>query len=116
MRNSFYFKRERKKLEANVAKVTLFFLKKFLRLLNKKQLESNVTKTQKLKCRRNLKLQTAGKEKNSFKHVLKDTLMQISESPYMFVFMYKKYPENFAFLIRRILELFAREVYKFSKE
>ena len=27
-----------------------------------------------------------------------------------FVFIYKQYPENFAFLILRILELFAREV------
>ena len=34
----------------------------------------------------------------------------------MIVFIKKQYPENFAFLIRRILELFAREVYKFSKE
>ena len=33
----------------------------------------------------------------------------------MFVFMLKQYPENFAFLILRILELFAREVFKFPK-
>ena len=34
----------------------------------------------------------------------------------MFVFMQKQYPENFAFLIVRILELFAREVGKFLKK
>ena len=34
----------------------------------------------------------------------------------MFVFIYKQYPENFAFLIPRILELFAREVCKFLKK
>ena len=28
---------------------------------------------------------------------LKGTLMQISKSQYMFVFIYKRYPENFAF-------------------
>ena len=35
--------------------------------------------------------------------------MQIWKSPYMFVFIQKQYPENFAFLILRILKLFARE-------
>ena len=34
----------------------------------------------------------------------------------MFVFIQKQYPENFAFLILRILELFAREVCKFLKK
>ena len=34
----------------------------------------------------------------------------------MFVFILKQYPENFAFLILRILELFAREVCKFIKK
>ena len=39
--------------------------------------------------------------------------MQIWKSPYTFVFMYKLYPENFAFLIQRILVLFMRETCKF---
>ena len=47
---------------------------------------------------------------------LKGTLMQIWKSPYKFVFILKRYPENFAFLIQRILELFAREVCKFLKK
>ena len=34
----------------------------------------------------------------------------------MFVLMDKQYPENFAFLILRNLELFAREVCKFLKK
>ena len=34
----------------------------------------------------------------------------------MFMFMQKQYPEHFAFLILRILELFAREVRKFLNE
>ena len=38
--------------------------------------------------------------------------MQIWKSPYMFVFMQKQCLENFAFLILRILELFAREACK----
>ena len=42
--------------------------------------------------------------------------MQIWKSPYMFVFIKKQYLENFAFLILRILELFAREVCKFLKK
>ena len=42
--------------------------------------------------------------------------MQIWKSPYMIVFVEKQYPENFALLILRILELFAREVCKFLKK
>ena len=42
--------------------------------------------------------------------------MQIWKSHYMFVFTWKQYLENFAFLILRFLELFAREVYKFLKK
>ena len=42
--------------------------------------------------------------------------MQIWKSSYMFVFIEKQYPENFAFLILRILELFAGEVRKFLKK
>ena len=42
--------------------------------------------------------------------MFKDTLMQIWTRPYMFVLIWKQYTENFAFLILRILELFAREV------
>ena len=34
----------------------------------------------------------------------------------MFVFILKQYPENFAFLILRNFELFAREVYTFLKK
>ena len=34
----------------------------------------------------------------------------------MFVFILKQYPENFAFLILRFLELFTREVCKFIKK
>ena len=44
------------------------------------------------------------------------TLMQISKSPYMFVFIWKQYPKKFTFLILRILDLFAREVCKFLKK
>ena len=39
--------------------------------------------------------------------------MQIWKTPYMSVFIRKQYPENFAFLILGILDLFAREVCKF---
>ena len=39
--------------------------------------------------------------------------MQIWKSPYMFVFLQNQYPKKFAFLILRILKLFAREVSKF---
>ena len=34
----------------------------------------------------------------------------------MFVFIQKQYPENFAFLVPTILELFYREVCKFLKK
>ena len=34
----------------------------------------------------------------------------------MFAFIQKQYPENFAFLIPRTIELFAREVCKFLKK
>ena len=34
----------------------------------------------------------------------------------MFVFIQKQYPENFAFLVLRIFELFYREVCKFVKK
>ena len=34
----------------------------------------------------------------------------------MFVFIEKQYPENFAFLILRILQVFAREACKFLKK
>ena len=47
---------------------------------------------------------------------VKDTQMQIWKSLYMVVFIFKQYPENFAFLILRILELFTREVCKFLKK
>ena len=47
---------------------------------------------------------------------IKGTLMQIEKSSYMFVFISKQYPENFAFLTLRILELFPREVCKFLKK
>ena len=47
---------------------------------------------------------------------IKGTPMQIWKSPYVFVFMWKQYPENVAFLILRILQLFAREVCKFIKK
>ena len=42
--------------------------------------------------------------------------MQIWQSPYMFVFGQEQYPENFTFLIHRILEQFSREVCKFLKK
>ena len=35
---------------------------------------------------------------------------------YMFGYIQKQYPENFAFLLLRILELFTREVCKFIKK
>ena len=41
---------------------------------------------------------------------IKRTLMEISKSPYMFVFIEKWYPENLAFLILKILELFTGKV------
>ena len=42
--------------------------------------------------------------------------MQIWKSLYMFVFIQKQYPENFALLIGKIFELFAREIGKFLKK
>ena len=48
--------------------------------------------------------------------IIKGTLMQIWKSPYKFVFILKRYLENFAFLIQRIIELFAREVCKLLKK
>ena len=41
--------------------------------------------------------------------------MQIWKSPYVFVFIEKQYPENFAFLILRILELFTGKACEFLK-
>ena len=38
--------------------------------------------------------------------------MQILKSPYMFLFVQKYYPENFAFFIKRVFELFTRKVCK----
>ena len=52
----------------------------------------------------------------SIKMNFKDTLIQIWKNPYMFTFIWKQYPENFAFLVLRILELFAREVCKLLKK
>ena len=46
--------------------------------------------------------------------VLKGTLLQIWKSPYIFVFTSKQYPKSFLFLVRRIIELFARKVCKIS--
>ena len=40
----------------------------------------------------------------------KGTLMQIWKSPCMFVFKWKYYSENFAFLILRIVEIFTFKV------
>ena len=42
--------------------------------------------------------------------------MQIWKYPSMFVLIWKQYPENFAFLALRILDLFAGEVCKFLKK
>ena len=58
----------------------------------------------------------AGSETPMRGSLFKGTLIQIWKSPYMFVFIWKQCPENFAFLILRILELFAREVCKFLKK
>ena len=58
-----------------------------------------------------MKTLTAQKMKFS----VKGTLMQISKSQYMFVFIKKQYPENFAILVLRIVELFAREACEFLK-
>ena len=53
---------------------------------------------------------------STFCFALKGTLMQIWKFPYMIVFISKQYPESFASLIQRILELFTREVFKFPKK
>ena len=42
--------------------------------------------------------------------------MQIWKSPNMFVLIQKQYPEEFAFLILKILELFIRDFCKFLKK
>ena len=42
--------------------------------------------------------------------ILKDTLMQIWKSLYMFVSKWKQYPEYFIFLILWVFELFTRKV------
>ena len=42
--------------------------------------------------------------------------MQIWKSSSVFVFISKQHPENFAFLILRILESFDREICKFLKK
>ena len=47
---------------------------------------------------------------------IKGILKQIWKSPTVFVFIWKQYPENFAFLILKILKLFAREVCKLLKK
>ena len=41
--------------------------------------------------------------------------MQMWKPPYVVVFIYKQYPENFAFLILRIIELFAVKFANFLK-
>ena len=46
----------------------------------------------------------------------KGTLMQIWNSHYMFVFIWKQYSENFAFLILKTLELSTREICKLFKK
>ena len=48
--------------------------------------------------------------------LLKGTPMQIWKSPYVFVFIKNQHPENFAFLNLKIIELFAREVWKKKKK
>ena len=42
--------------------------------------------------------------------------MQAWKFPFIFVFIYEQYLDNFAFLILRILELFACEVCNFFKK
>ena len=41
--------------------------------------------------------------------------MQVRKSPHIFMFIWKQYPDNFALLILRILELFVCKVCKFLK-
>ena len=43
---------------------------------------------------------------------IKGTLMKIWKSPYMFVFTKKHYPENFAFLVLGVLELYTLKVWE----
>ena len=45
--------------------------------------------------------------------LLKSHYYRFENAPYMSVFKKKQYPENFVFLILRVLELFAREVCEF---
>ena len=47
---------------------------------------------------------------------IKGTLTQILKFPYMFVLIWKQYPENLEFLIQKILRLFAHEVGKLLKK
>ena len=53
---------------------------------------------------------------NWFSQEIKGILMQIWKSPYTFVFIWRWYPKSFAFLILRILELFARKICKCLKK
>ena len=46
----------------------------------------------------------------------KGTLMQIWKSSDIFMFIQNQYPQNFALLILKIPDLFAREVCKFLKK
>ena len=50
-----------------------------------------------------------------FFQMFKVTTMQIWKSRYIFVQLQKQHPENFAFLILRIIEFFAHKVCKFLK-
>ena len=50
------------------------------------------------------------------KLLFKGSLIQIWKSPYMFVFIWKQYSENFSFVILRIMCLFTCEVCKFLKK
>ena len=47
--------------------------------------------------------------------IIKGTLMQIWKSPYVLVFLQEQYPENFTFLILKILELFSVKFVNFLK-
>ena len=58
-------------------------------------------------------VESFGKSSKSKFFFIKGILMQSRKSPYIFVLTQKQYPENVAFLILRILELFAREACKF---
>ena len=50
------------------------------------------------------------KKFKQMRQIFKGTPMQIWKSPHMFLFIYKYYLENFAFLILRILELYTPKV------